>query len=260
MFEKKKMSIDFTLPEHRLVKEYADERNESSSSIINSLVATFLPLKPSIKQKLYDFCMDNYGKSINELQNTSSFDEQDAAVEASQWINLARYFKLNDKESEELKGSNMKRVMLKDGYLIIPKDFIVLNDTVAPAEECMYAGVVEARNGSKYGIPHFVFFSNYKYGREYDDELETKVYEACEKAYPDFKKFFNMQIKMPNSASGEDWQDPEFLKKMDEWDKAPTFALFHIVEKGDPIYWNSINPNYEPPYNAMIVRSNNTEK
>lgn len=260
MFEKKKMSIDFTLPEHRLLKDYADNRNESSSSIVNSLVGTFLPLKPSVKQKLCDFCMEQYGESIKELQNASSFDEQDAAIEGAQWLNLGRYFKLTDAESAELKNTNMKRVMLKDGYLIIPKDFIVLKDTIAPAEECMYAGVVEAKNWSKFGIPHFVFFSNYKYARDYDDELETKVYEACEKEFPSFKKFFNMQVQMPKLESPKDWQDPEFLKKMEEWDTAPTFGLFNLVEKDDPHYWNSINPNYEPPFGAMIVRTNDTEK
>lgn len=260
MFDKKKMSIDFTLPEYQLVKDTADNKDESSSSIINSLVGTFLPLKPSVKKKLCDYCMDQYGERIEELQNATTFDGQDTAIEASQWLNLSRYFKLSDSENKELKNDSMKRVMLKDGYLIIPKEFIILNDTVAPAEECMYAGVVEARNGSKFGIPHFVFFSNCKYGHEYNNELETKVYEACEKAFPDFRKFFNMQIKMPNVASGEGRQDPEFLKNMDEWDKAPTFALFHIVEKGDPIYWNSINPNYEPPYGAMIIRKNDKEK
>ncbi len=150
----------------------------------------------------------------------------------------------------------MKRVMLKDGYLIIPKDFIVLQDTVDAAEKCLYAGVVESRNHEKYGIPHFVFFSNYKYGKEFDDELHTKVYEACAKAYPEFKKYFNMQVDIPQQKGGaEKWQDPEFLARMEKWDQAPCFGLFAIVEKGDPLYWNSIHPNYEPPYGAMIVRN-----
>ncbi len=49
MFEKKKMSIDFTLPEYELLKDYTRVVNQSSSSIINNLVANFLPLKPAVK-------------------------------------------------------------------------------------------------------------------------------------------------------------------------------------------------------------------
>ena len=31
--------------------------------------------------------------------------------------------------------------------------------------------------------------------------------------------------------------------------------LFHIVEYGDPTYWD-LEPNYKPPYKSMIIRDN----
>lgn len=49
--------------------------------------------------------------------------------------------------------------------------------------------------------------------------------------------------------------DPKGIELMKKWQDAPEFGLFHIVEKDDPLYWNQVSPNYEPPYGAMIVRS-----
>ena len=57
-----------------------------------------------------------------------------------------------------------------------------------------------------------------------------------------------MQINL----SAEDEKD---MFKVAKWDEAPCFGLFHLVEKGDPVYWNSLSPNYNPPFGAMIIRT-----
>ena len=234
--KKKKISIDFLLPEYSLLSRQAKANGQSNSCIINELVGTFLPLVPELKK---------YLECISELQRLSGYESQDIAIVASQWKTLENYFHVN---VENLPNTNMKKIQLKDGYCIVPKDFVILGDIFGRPEECLYAGVVESRNSKTYGIPQFLFFCNTKYAREYTDELEAKVYKECEKVFPEFKKLYNMQIDLKPEEENDE-------NRIAEWDKAPRFGMFHLVEKGDPVYWNSLNPNYNPPYGAMIVRT-----
>lgn len=245
MHSKKKVSIDFSLPEYKLLIEQAKKNGQSNSCLINELVSTFTPLVPEVKKELAKYCADKYVDCIGELQKVSGYESQDIAILASQWKALSNYFYVN---VEELPNTNMQKIQLKDGYCIVPIDYVILGDVCGKPEECLYAGVVESRNSAKYGIPRFLFFCNTKYAREYTDELEAKVYKECEKVFPEFKKYYNMQINL----SAEDEKD---MFKVAKWDEAPCFGLFHLVEKGDPVYWNSLSPNYNPPFGAMIIRT-----
>ena len=44
------------------------------------------------------------------------------------------------------------------------------------------------------------------------------------------------------------------LTNKDEFMAAPSPGLFHLVVKGDPIYWHKHNENYLPPFGALIIR------
>ncbi len=245
MFTKKKISIDFQMPEYKLMIEYAQKNAQSNSKVVNDLVNIFIPLSTTMRKELSDFCGNKFLESLNQLQGKSDFEAQDINVEASQWKALANYFRV---ENYKLWKSSMRQIMLKEGYCIFPADWIVLGNIWGTPEECMYAGVVESRNFSVYGIPHFLFFSNKKYACEYDEEFKAKVYAECERVFPEFNKFFNMQIYLTKEEEND-------KDKLAEWDKAPSFGLFHLVEKGDPMYWNALRPDYIPPAGAMIVRS-----
>lgn len=241
---KKKVSIDFLMPEYMLMVDFAKKSNHSNSTVINALVNTFIPISTTIRSELSVFCWNKFTQTLNKLQEASGFEAQEISVEARQWKVLAKYF---DEEENDLSSKGMRKIMLKEGYCIFPSDWIVLGNIFGAPEECMYAGVVESRNHSIYGIPHFLFFCDKKYAREYDDELEDKVYAECEKVFPEFKKFYNMQIHLTK-------EEEKDIEKMTEWSKAPCFGLFHLVEKGDPLYWNALRPDYIPPAGAMIVR------
>ena len=141
------------------------------------------------------------------------------------------------------KSQKMRITNLKNGYVEYPENWIVLKNLFGSSETCLYAGVVEARNSTKYGIPHFLFFSDKKYAKDYSDEMELKIFEACKKAWPAFEEFEKMERPLP------DFSDQNEAKK---WDEAPCIHLFHIIEKGDPIY----DQEYDPPYGAQIIRSN----
>lgn len=243
MFGKKKVSIDFTEPAYALLVSRAKSEGKSNSSLVNCLISLFFRLSPDVAKKIGAFCYSQYIQEKDLLENLAGFERDEAQKKASQFEKLATFFGYDTSSSEA--DTSMRITFLKDGYVTYPKDWILLGDIFGPADTCMYAGVVESRNAEKLGIPHFIFFCDVKYARDYTDDMETCIYDACAKAYPDFKKFYNSQVTAP------DLNDP---KSIDEWKAAPYFSLFHLVEKGDPLYWHEAGPDYSPPYGAMIIR------
>lgn len=248
MFDKKKLSIDFSQHSYDLLTKYARENKKSNSLIINELCQAILPLSHDILKKLGKFCRENMAEAASEQQSKTGYEAGEAAKTVSQWISLSKLFPYDEEENTR----KMVRFQLKEGHCIVPQDYLVLDDIFGAPEECMYAGVVESRNSQKYGIPHFLFFCNEKYSADYSDEMEATIYDNCRKKFPDFDKYFNMQ----KTISMEEALDPKIGK---EWMGLPCFGLFHIVEKGDPLYWTPITPDFIPPDGAMIIRPKKEE-
>lgn len=251
MFKKKKLSIDFLNSCYQSLTQTAQEEKVSNSDIVNTLITVFLQLSSDVRQDLSNYCQNRYAieKANASADTFSALERENKAALAQEYLKIGNFLKIDQEEDVHPK---MRMVFLKEGYTIFPEDWIILEDICGRPEDCMYAGVVESRNCEKYHIPHFVFFSDYKYGRDYPEKLEKKVYAACASAYPDFKRLFNLQRPIPDHTG----TDPEGKKLLKEWYDAPQFALFHLPEKGDPMYWNRITPNYDPPYGAMIIRIN----
>lgn len=247
MFGKKKVSIDFTEPCYQSMAATAKDKKISNSTIINTLIEVFMQLSPAVIQDIGAYCLKRYLEEKAAADTLTGFAQQEKAICADQYYRISEYFGVKAPDVRP----GMKKVFLKEGYVIFPEDWIILPDVYDSPDKCLYAGVVESRNSEKYHIPHFVFFSDYKYGADYPANLADKVFERCAAVYPDFKRLYNMQLPTPDISR----TDPEGLELMKKWQDAPEFGLFHIVEKDDPLYWNQVTPNYEPPYGAMIVRS-----
>ncbi|MGN1141099.1 MAG: hypothetical protein ACI4TF_07855 [Oliverpabstia sp.] len=250
MFGKKKVSIDFDIPEYELMVSVAKEKGKSNSAIINNLIRLFAKVSPDVSYQISAFCHEQYLKEKMPLENLSGFERAEVEKRVREYEKLSEYFGYKVDDSEQSPG--MRITFLKDGYVIYPDDWIILDDVFGPAEECMYAGSVESRNFSKFGIPHFIYFCNVKSGKDYTDEMKTQIYNACAKAYPDFKKFYNMQI--PTNHIGDNPDDSGYWDRLNEWNSMPCFSIFPIVEKHDPIFWNNFTPDYKPPFGAMIIR------
>ena len=245
MFEKKKMSIDFNLPEYKLLTDEAKRRNESSGYVVNQLIGLILSLPAGMRQEIGTFCGNKYAECAGRYRQVcSDFEKQERHLEMQRWNDLRSFFCAGLPECD---SKQMQKIRIKDGYCVCPSDWVVLGEVEGKPSDCMYAGVVESRNWSRYNIPHFLFFCNVKYACDYTEDLYKKVYAEVAKAYPDFDKYLNMQVEL----SKDDINNEKLVR---EWEKAPCFGLFHLVEKGDPLYWNSVTPTYVPPAGAMVVR------
>lgn len=255
MLGKKKVSIDFEADNYKLLTSAAKEADVSNSTIINKLVRHILPIPQNILQELGDYCWDRYAELLDSLQTVSGFETKIIKQQANYWRILGDF--CGHSEKEEPTPGNMREVMLLDGFCIFPKEWVCLDNVFGvPTDQCRSAYVVESRNSAKYGIPDFIVFSpdppDYKYNPDLSPDQKRTIYDACAKAFPEFTKFYNMQVHLTE----EEGRDFEKLKM---WDQAPCFEIFNVAEEASEIYRDPITHKFEPPAGAMIVRSQKKE-
>lgn len=251
----KRTSFDLTDENSKLLAEFSEKMDAPYSHVINYMLRIFLKLSPEIKKSMADFCTQKMTDICDNLDLMSDFEKENAKNDMHHYQELAYFF--YDAEFRPLykKEKNMKKIYLKKGYVIVPNNWIVLDNFSDPTEN-MFAGVVETRqplDGSKtFDAKHYLFFTNYQYGKHYPSNLADKVFDACVEKDADFKKILNAVVE-PIYPEGSPELLPNMLNEA-EYKSAPCPGLFHIVEKGDPTYWHQHNQDYVPPHGAMIIR------
>lgn len=83
----------------------------------------------------------------------------------------------------------LKRTDMKDGYIVYPADWVVLDGVQCDAKDSVRACVIEVKNGKKYGMPHFLFFTNKDVGDPFTIDEENAIHLACVKAVPNLHRF-----------------------------------------------------------------------
>ena len=88
------------------------------------------------------------------------------------------------------KQPNMTRHDLKDGYVLYPRDWLIVNPKVAI--NCRFAGVIECSLKS-YRMPHLLFFSDKEIGNlTVEDYVE--IHRNATIVYPLFRDILDHQI------------------------------------------------------------------
>ena len=225
---KNKESMDITCKEYRM----------KYGPFLNLLLKCFLRMPNEIKNEFINFCELKCREIDKSLEVSGDIEKKKLENEKNGYLEIARIINngIRVKNEEELK---MKKINIKDGYLVIPSDWIVLNEDVAG--DCKYAGVVECRNHIKFDIPHFIFFTNLSCERDYDID---KINHKCCDLWPRFKDILAQQVK----PIIDDNKKSKLLN-FEEYLQSPQIGYFQIEEvcsdRGDT---DNI------PYGAMIVR------
>lgn len=240
-----KFSLDVSGENKEILDELTTNYMLKYGPMINKIISTFCRLPKSVKKVIEKSCLTEYERLCKEIKLTEeSFhrlpleQERDTYLEILKLINGGIYEVIDEKET-----SVMTKIKLVDGYLIIPDDWIVVNPEAA--KNCRYATVLECRNSVKYGVPHFIYFSNLKYPRDYTKQMETDFFSLCQKAWPKFAEI--KELSDTNKLIPYPENNGQYLN-LEAHLAAPTIGLFHIEEQGERSYG-------EPPYGAMIVRA-----
>ena len=251
----KRTAFDLTVENSNRFKDFSEKMGTNFSHAMNYLLRIQFALNPEVKKTMADFCNQQISDLREQMKTMSNFEKQDAIQLQRQFQELAYFYSLGLDATQTRGGNTMRKVYLKEGYVIIPStnEWVILDNYKNPAE-CMYAGVVETREPmdgqKKFNAKHYVYFCNYRYGKDYPTDMDEEVYAAiCEKD-PSFKDVLNAVV-VPQ-YNGKETIDN--MVNLEEYKAAPCPGMFHIVEQGDPTYWNNANPDYEPPFGCMIIR------
>lgn len=238
-----KISFDTTANEKKFIEACAAQCNEKTGPFIINVLNSVLNFGPDARKDIAKYLV-NYAEGLQIMAQNNKNDAEQWKIQtksdANHCISLANYiagkteYKLN---TQSLNG--MKTVDLKNGTLIIPKDWLLIKPETAK-EHC-YAGVIECLNHEKYGVPHIVFFTDFAFTNMYTSEFLDEVNELACEVYPDFRKIMAMQVEpvFDSNNKGKMLNQKEYLD-------APTIGHFFIADEG---WWDA-----EPPSGAKIVR------
>ena len=240
-----KFSMDLSGENKEAVDTITDNLGMKYGPFINALIKFFLRMPDSMKKAFTDFCISQCQELDKQLKVAGEFEKKNIANEKEHYLVIAQFIN-GGKEVHYDTKPDMRKIAIKDGYLIIPKDWIVVNED--DAEFCRYAGVVECRNHVKYGIPHFVFFTNHEYGKDYDTDM---INEMCCDAWPKFRDIMAQQVEPIR-----DPEKPGEYLNIKEHLESPYIGHFGIGEVD-----SDLRDIEDMPYGAMIVRTStaNTE-
>ncbi len=237
-------------------RDFSDKLGTNFSKSMNYLLRIMFSLSPEVKKTMAGFCNQKISDLREQMKGMSEFSREKAEQIQRQYQDLAYFYSLG-LDATQTRGGNttMRTINLKEGYLLIPSssDWVVLDNYNDPAK-CMFAGVVETREPldgkKKYHAKHYVYFCDYRYGKEYPANMYEDVYAAIIEKDPAFREILDAVVE-PQYNGAETFEN---MTNMDEWAASPCPGMFHIVEQGDPLYWNKTMPDYKPPYGCIIIR------
>lgn len=245
-FGGKKLSID--LPDSNRIKleKIKEETRTPYGSTINTLIDTFCDLPDEISQDIIDTCKAKVRSLLDQMDKAGGFELADISAKVQKYLDIMAFLNHGQAISiDQIKREpEMKTISIKNGSVIYPANWIVVN--ADQATQCEYAGVVECRNAERYGIPHFLFFTNEKYAKDYSQQEKTRINRLCAYASRLFADAEKQQV--PLVADPE--HPGEYLNSKEHLD-SPYIGHFHLYEQGDPTYPS----DYNPPYGAMVVRN-----
>lgn len=242
---KVKSVITFDLSNFRVASREAKKLGTTFSRYLNYLISLTLDVPTLVQGELSIFC----------AQKSASVDEQNSLY----WMYRERNIQESYKElaifwaqkDPYTKGKNMlmRKTDMKDGYIVYPADWVVLDGVQCDAKDSVRACVIEVKNGKKYGMPHFLFFTNKDVGDPFTIDEENAIHLACIKAVPNFAQVLRDGVDQPTMPMS----DPRYKEAAKRFLASPIPGIFYIPATDDPYYCMQD----EPLFGCRIVRNVN---
>ena len=210
---------------------------------MNYLISLTLGIPALVQGELSVFCAQK-SASVDE-QNSLYWMYRERNIQES-YKELAIFWAQKDPYTKE-KNILLKRTDMKDGYIVYPADWVVLDGVQCDAKDSVRACVIEVKNGKKYGMPHFLFFTNKDVGDPFTIDEENAIYLACVKAVPNFAQVLRDGVDQPTMPMS----DPRYQEAAKRFLASPIPGIFFIPATDDPYYCMQD----EPLFGCRIVRN-----
>lgn len=245
MAVKRKLSIDLTSKNREKIEEIKNTYGLSYGDTINTVLNAVLSMSPETSARLLDILKSEMRSINTKLKVSGEYGNEKLNQQLKEYDNLAKCFNgWQFVSPDDLKPfEKMQEIRIKNGTLICPSDWILINPEEAAESE--YAGVVECNNSVIYKTPHFVWLRKDPSVNNFSPEEEEKVKKMCVAKWPPFEDIIQKQVSLE--------PDPDNLgsyTNLDDWMKSPAIGYFTIIPDDSPLY----EADKEPPFGAKIKR------
>lgn len=242
-----KLTFDLTAENKAILEKLNSSTSIPYGRLINLLINEVCNMMDPIHDIMQSALMHLYGQAKKSLAQAKKNDDEYHRFELERELksisNLLMFISDDFSEPSEDRPREMKKIALADGYLVIPKDWIVANE-----EQAQYshnAVVIECQGDRDAPIPHFIYLFDGKSANDLSDRQEKDFYSKCIEKWPGFRAI------LAESNANQPIQDPDdplrYLNA-DEYLRKIKIGIFYIDDAGD-------YPTGDPPYGAVIVRS-----
>jgi hypothetical protein len=245
----KKLSIDLTDENFQTLQSLKKNPKVPYGQAINDLITTFADPPEKVRHEMLNVLTQKLQIIRQQIDTAGKYEAESLATEYAAYTDMARIFNYWNylDESTLTPKPVMKKVPLKNGYLVCPENWIILNPKAC--ESCSYAAAIEVHNAV---LPYFIWINNHSNADEFTDQDFSTVQKLCEEAYPDFKEMVSDKMidPIPDPAH------PGAYLNLTEWMAAPSIGIYSIYVDGDESYGS----DYDPPFGTKIIRNNERER
>lgn len=244
-----RLTIDLTDQNKEILEDLKTKLSSPFGAIVNMIIGTFCNIPKDIREDLITYCKSEVKLLSKKIDATSPYQARALSDRIQIFLDIITVLNrgIRPTISEINDEVEMMKIPIKNGYAICPNDWIIVNPE--EASKSTHAIIIECMNSSKYGIPHFLYFSIREYGNDYDDTDAEFINHKCAQAWSEFNKIMDLQV-----TPIKDPEHPGMMLNYEEWSNAPIIGHFHMYVQGDSRYPR----DYRPPLGAQIVRNQGT--
>ena len=125
-------SLKFSEKNKNALEKIAKTKNMKYGPLVNEIIETFCSMSPKIKNSFLDYCVNRCIQLEKELQYAGEFERPALLEEIKEYKKIANLINAGEDiyypYEEEVEESTTKEVEIKNGTLVIPKEWILLNE------------------------------------------------------------------------------------------------------------------------------------
>lgn len=241
--KKLKLSFDLDEKNRALLEKIKCEQRIPYGNTINSLIDLFCTVPNDVSDELLEFLKKRILELSDQVDTSGEYERCSLINKLYVYTNLAKFFNNGQpiKISDLPRKPKMRKVKMLDGILLCPDSYILLNPDVASCSS--YATVIECNN-TKYGAPHFVFFSQYA-ASLFDESDYSTIHMYCIQEWPRFREILNSLV-----IPIEDPDDESHYLNAKAYLSAPRISYWPVTVHDDP----ALPRGFQPPNGTEIFK------
>lgn len=176
---KKRLSIDLDQEVYEKLEKYLKQFKKKNGDsltkgqVINECINVFTSADDVVAEEIMAFCSQQQKKHMDITANITAKGEFQNEKERRRMEVYESMMKIFARTEPANSIKDMKKIALKDGYVVVPEDWIIVNGK--NSEDCKYAYVLETSDSKlDEQVPHFLYFSNSEDGLSEVESLQLK--------------------------------------------------------------------------------------